>query len=142
MRLLLDRRHAWTGLGRQRRADAQGRLVPRHPSPPAVRMPSGEIVTPGIIDAERLQGFDPDWTLPSVKRPGVRPDIDGSSSAMPSACGWRRGRGRLSDPIEYDAAGETPLEPGDAWPSAAWGRNRQAFRVHTSTGRCSTTTKI
>ncbi|WP_233608251.1 DNA cytosine methyltransferase [Nocardia stercoris] len=41
-------------------------------SPPAVRLPSGEIVTPGITDAERLQGFDPDWTLAAVDVPGVR----------------------------------------------------------------------
>ncbi len=42
-------------------------------SPPAVRLPSGEIVTPGIVDAERLQGFDPDWTAPATDALGVRP---------------------------------------------------------------------
>ena len=32
-------------------------------SPPAIRRQrTREIVTPGITDAERLQGFDPDWT--------------------------------------------------------------------------------
>ena len=41
-------------------------------SPPAVRLPSGEIVTPGLVDAERLQGFDPDWTAPAATVPGLR----------------------------------------------------------------------
>src|ERR1700722_9550381 len=31
-------------------------------SPPAVWQKNGEIVTPGIEDAERLQGFQPGWT--------------------------------------------------------------------------------
>ena len=104
------------------------------PSQPAVRLPSGEIVTPGLVDAERLQGFDPDWTLPSVEVPGLRHShrwkLVGNAVSVRMAS-WVGGR--LNDPIAYDAAGETPLEPGDAWPSAAWGRNRQAFRVHTST---------
>ena len=43
------------------------------PSPPAIWKPkTGEIVTPGISDAERLQGFDADWTLPALEAPGVR----------------------------------------------------------------------
>ncbi len=92
------------------------------PSQPAVRLPSGEIVTPGLVDAERLQGFDPDWTLPSVEVPGLRHShrwkLVGNAVSVRMAS-WVGGR--LSDPIEYDAAGETPLEPGDAWPSAAWG---------------------
>jgi DNA (cytosine-5)-methyltransferase 1 len=33
------------------------------PSPPAIWLPDGRIVTPDIRDAERLQGFDADWTL-------------------------------------------------------------------------------
>ncbi len=37
------------------------------PSPPAVWLPSGEIVTIGLRDAERLQGFPADWTLPAEK---------------------------------------------------------------------------
>jgi DNA (cytosine-5)-methyltransferase 1 len=35
------------------------------PSPPAIWMPSGRIMTPDVRDAERLQGFDADWTAPA-----------------------------------------------------------------------------
>ena len=44
------------------------------PSPPAIWLPDGRIVTPDIRDAERLQGFEPDWTKPTekLKRPGYR----------------------------------------------------------------------
>lgn len=37
------------------------------PSPPAIWMPDGRIVTPHICDAERLQGFRADWTKPAEK---------------------------------------------------------------------------
>jgi DNA (cytosine-5)-methyltransferase 1 len=35
------------------------------PSPPAILLPNGEIVTPDIRDAERLQGFRANWTKPA-----------------------------------------------------------------------------
>ena len=34
-------------------------------SPPAILLPWGEVMTPDIRDAERLQGFAEDWTLPA-----------------------------------------------------------------------------
>jgi DNA (cytosine-5)-methyltransferase 1 len=34
-------------------------------SPPAILLPSGDVVTPDIRDAERLQGFPENWTLPA-----------------------------------------------------------------------------
>ncbi len=102
-------------------------------SPPAVRLPSGEIVTPGLADAERLQGFDPDWTAPATEAPGVRAGHrwrlvgNAVSVRMASWVGHR-----LSAPLEYTADHESPLSSGDTWPSAAWGANRKAFRVHES----------
>ena len=43
------------------------------PSPPAIWNPQdGSITTPEIRDAERFQGFDPDWTLPALEIEGVR----------------------------------------------------------------------
>jgi DNA (cytosine-5)-methyltransferase 1 len=36
------------------------------PSPPAIWFPSGLIATPDIRDAERMQGFPTDWTLPAA----------------------------------------------------------------------------
>ena len=57
------------------------------PSPPAVwirdRQPGNAIVTPSISDAEHLQGFPRDWTLPAAT---IRPCglLGGSSSGTPS----------------------------------------------------------
>lgn len=43
------------------------------PSPPAIWSPrDGSITTPDIRDAERLQGFEPDWTRPALDIEGVR----------------------------------------------------------------------
>ena len=103
-------------------------------SPPAVRLPSGEIVTPGLVDAERLQGFDPDWTAPAALVPGLRNShrwkLVGNAVSVRMASWVGR---RLLEPADYERGIETPMKPGDAWPVAAWGSNRQAFRVHTST---------
>ncbi len=102
-------------------------------SPPAVRLPSGEIVTPGLVDAERLQGFDPDWTAPATDAPGVRTGHrwrlvgNAVSVRMASWVGHR-----LTNRIDYSPDHQSPLRPGDPWPSAAWGANRRAFRVHES----------
>ncbi|MDV8058259.1 MULTISPECIES: DNA cytosine methyltransferase [unclassified Rhodococcus (in: high G+C Gram-positive bacteria)] len=103
-------------------------------SPPAVRLPSGEIVTPGIIGAERLQGFDPDWTLPAVQQPGVRSGhrwkLVGNAVSVRMASWAARA---LDDPKPYDASGDVALLPGQAWPTAAWGRDRTSFKVAVST---------
>ncbi|MDV6232394.1 DNA cytosine methyltransferase [Rhodococcus cercidiphylli] len=103
-------------------------------SPPAVRLPSGEIVTPGIIGAERLQGFDPDWTLPAVQQPGVRSGhrwkLVGNAVSVRMASWATRA---LDDPKPYDASGDVALLPGQAWPTAAWGRDRTSFKVAVST---------
>src|SRR5439155_6074663 len=43
------------------------------PSPPAIRLPIDRIIlTPDIRDAERLQGFSADWTLPALEGDTVR----------------------------------------------------------------------
>lgn len=73
------------------------------PSPPAVLMPDGRIIKPGIRDVERLQGFEPGWTTPaeSVVRASARWGLLGSAVTVPVA-EWV-GR-RLSEPGEYDKA--------------------------------------
>jgi DNA (cytosine-5)-methyltransferase 1 len=70
------------------------------PSPPAVLMPDGRIVKPGIRDAERLQGFDADWTEPaeSAGRASARWGLVGSAVSVPVA-EWI-GR-RLAEPGDY-----------------------------------------
>ena len=54
------------------------------PSPPAIWLPDGRIVTPEIRDAERLQGFEDDWTVPAGEV--VRPDLSTGNS---SETRWR-----------------------------------------------------
>lgn len=103
-------------------------------SPPAVRLPAGDIVTPGITDGERLQGFDPDWTLPALAAPGVRSGHrwkligNAVSVRMASWVGYR-----LAHPLPHAGADELELSRGQRWPNAAWGRDRRAFRVSVST---------
>ncbi|WP_082876056.1 DNA cytosine methyltransferase [Nocardia pseudobrasiliensis] len=102
-------------------------------SPPAVRLPSGEIVTPGITDAERLQGFSRDWTTPALDAAGVRSGhrwkLVGNAVSVRMAT-WIGGR--LAASADAALPDELPLS-GQPWPGAAWGRDGQAYRVPVST---------
>ncbi|WP_036566898.1 DNA cytosine methyltransferase [Nocardia sp. BMG51109] len=102
-------------------------------SPPAVRLPSGEIVTPGITDVERLQGFSPGWTEPAPAAPGVRQGhrwkLVGNAVSVRMAS-WVGGR--LADPAVDIVPDDLPL-PADRWPAAAWGRAGIRHRVGVST---------
>jgi DNA (cytosine-5)-methyltransferase 1 len=71
------------------------------PSPPAILLPDGRLIKPGIRDAERLHGFDPGWTEPArtVARDSARWGLVGSAVSVPVA-EWI-GR-RLVAPGEYD----------------------------------------
>jgi DNA (cytosine-5)-methyltransferase 1 len=101
-------------------------------SPPAVRLPSGEIVTPGIVDVERLQGFSRDWTAPALTVPGVRAGhrwkLVGNAVSVRMAT-WVGGR--LADP-SGEAMPEDGVLSGQRWPTAAWGRAGTAYRVPVS----------
>jgi DNA (cytosine-5)-methyltransferase 1 len=95
------------------------------PSPPAIRMPNGSLVLPDIRDAERLQGFEPDWTKPAettTRRKGVRWKLVGNAVSVPVAK-WVGDR--LSDPRKYTGASDERLERGKPWPRAAWGEEGQ-----------------
>jgi DNA (cytosine-5)-methyltransferase 1 len=100
------------------------------PSPPAIWMPTGEIVQPDIRDAERLQGFRANWTKPAelVARPSSRWKLVGNAVSVPVA---RWIGERLRDPHEYVTLWDAPLRPGAAWPRAAWnmGDGRSVSRV-------------
>jgi DNA (cytosine-5)-methyltransferase 1 len=94
------------------------------PSPPAIWNPDdGSITTPDIRDAERLQGFDADWTLPALEAEGVRSGhrwkLVGNAVSVPVA---RWIGERLACPGAFDESriGET-VRPGVAWPRAAFG---------------------
>ncbi|GGK69522.1 DNA cytosine methyltransferase [Nocardia camponoti] len=102
-------------------------------SPPAVRLPAGELVTPGITDAERLQGFAADWTAPATNAAGVRGGhrwkLVGNAVSVRMAS-WLGEQ--LASPGEALTLGE-PLSPGSPWPRAAWGHAGTVYRVDVST---------
>jgi DNA (cytosine-5)-methyltransferase 1 len=87
-------------------------------SPPAILLPSGNVVTPDIRDAERLQGFPEDWTLPaeSVARASLRWSLVGNAVSVPVAQ-WLGTR--LAGPGAYDPARDVQLAGAGSWPRAA-----------------------
>lgn len=90
-------------------------------SPPAIWFPDGdpEIVKPDLRDAERMQGFDADWTKPAeeVTRKGHRWKLVGNAVTV-NVAAWL-GR-RLADPGSYDDAADQAIAPGARWPRAAY----------------------
>jgi DNA (cytosine-5)-methyltransferase 1 len=100
------------------------------PSPPAILFPSGEIVTPDLRDAERMQGFKADWTRPAeqVTRRSFRWKLVGNAVTV-HVSAWI-GR-RLATPGQYDGAWDPQLPKGSPWPRAAWnvGYGRHAAQV-------------
>jgi len=99
-------------------------------SPPAVQLSaSGGLVTPGLGDAERLQGFPACWTAPAVSagraRVGHRWKLVGNAVSVPVA-EWLGHR--LVDPVDYHGGTDRGLQPGDSWPAAAWGGAGVAWR--------------
>lgn len=89
------------------------------PSPPAIRFRDGFIGTPSLRDAERLQGFDADWTAPAAEAGLARArwKLVGNAVSVPVAK-WVAER--LREPTPYDARNDAEIE-GTRWPTAAWG---------------------
>lgn len=96
------------------------------PSPPAVVLPSGEVVKPDLRDAERLQGFEPGWTSASsnVMRPGHRWKLVGNAVTV-DVVAWIGER--LRNPGSYDPTGDPLLLRRGSWPRAAWGKGGERF---------------
>ena len=112
------------------------------PSPPAVLLPTGRVVTPTIEVIERLQGFPARWTWNKSRNAHrYRWHLVGNAVSVPVA-EWL---GRcLEKPGLYDASSDTPLDPHDRWPKAAWymGSDRHAasiseYPIRKSPGRLS-----
>ena len=97
------------------------------PSPPAVLLPSGRVVTPSIEAAERLQGFPARWTsvLRARKRKRYRWHLVGNAVSVPVAK-WIGGR--ILAPGTYDQYADAPLEEGQSWPIAAYKVDKQRMR--------------
>lgn len=95
------------------------------PSPPAVWMRGDRrapLVTPDLRDAERLQGFEADWTAPAVDEPrrrnGPRWKLVGNAVSVPVSSWLGR---QLALPASHWSGGETERNPSRPWPNAAWG---------------------
>jgi DNA (cytosine-5)-methyltransferase 1 len=104
------------------------------PSPPAIwRAGTKCVVTPDLRDAERLQGFLPDWTAPADIVPGRRRTdrwkLVGNAVSVPVA---RWIGERLAVNESYDASGDDSLSDGERWPYAAWGRRGRRARADVS----------
>jgi len=101
------------------------------PSPPAIMLPSGKVITPDIRDAERLQGFHTDWTEPAeaVAKSSIRWNLIGNAITVPVA-GWL-GR-RLSDPAPYDSERDTEFRQNGSWPRAGRFDGKRRWRVEIS----------
>lgn len=102
------------------------------PSPPAIWLPDGRIVTPDIRDAERLQGFRTNWTRPAVEvgRAGFRWKLVGNAVSVPVAK-WIGDRLARFDPDEYWDDHDGIVR--GAWPNAAYSSDGCALRVDVST---------
>lgn len=102
------------------------------PSPPAVLMPDGRIIKPGIRDAERLQGFGADWTRPAeaVAPASARWGLVGSAVSVPVArwLGYR-----LASPGVYRPGAEGGFPGHGKAPRAAYfdGKRRAAVSIGT-----------
>jgi len=101
------------------------------PSPPAILMPDGNIIKPDIRDAERMQGFDADWTFhaETVAKSSSRWSLVGSAVSVPVS---RWLGSRLKKPGEFD-----PVRCGDfpetgKLPRAACGDHRGRCAVQIS----------
>lgn len=101
------------------------------PSPPAILMPDGAVITPDIRDAERLQGFPAGWTAPAgdVARPSFRWSLVGNAVTVPVA-EWL-GR-RLRWPGRYDRGRDRLPFSGPPWPQAA--RGEDGLRIEVDVG--------
>jgi DNA (cytosine-5)-methyltransferase 1 len=100
------------------------------PSPPAILMPDGRLIKPGLEDVERLQGFEPGWTTPAetVARPASRWGLLGSAVSVPVARWLGQ---RLSHPGVYDVSHDQGFPLSGKAPRAARfdGRQRHAVDI-------------
>ena len=105
------------------------------PSPPAVWVrghgPGNAIVTPSISDAEHLQGFPKDWTLPAATsgRSGPRWKLVGNAvTVRVAACLGQH----LAEPASPLPVIEIEMGLAAKWPTAAWGRDGRRWLVPVS----------
>lgn len=99
------------------------------PSPPAIWFrSSGLIGTPSICDAERLQGFPPQWTssFGETLRENYRWKLVGNALPVPFAS-WLASR--ISSPSEADLSDREKPWAERVWPNAAYNMGNCIMRV-------------
>jgi len=89
------------------------------PSPPAVLLTDGNVVTPTIDAAEKLQGFPGGWTRPAVKNGHARRRWTYVGNAVTVNVARWIGE-RLAFPKSYDAQKDIEWKRNQPWPNAAW----------------------
>ena len=101
------------------------------PSPPAIVLPNGDIVTPSIEDAERLQGFRKGWTKPaeSVARRGFRWRLIGNAVSVPVAK-WIGAR--LATPRPLNLTDITEVSKEGSLPQVAWSESGRILTANVS----------
>jgi len=108
------------------------------PSPPAILFPDGRLGTPDLRDAERMQGFPPNWTKPaeSVVRSSHRWKMIGNAVTV-DVFEWIGRRLRNPDSSGRSCGGWSLEARSGGWPSAGWnvgegrfGTNLSAFPIY------------
>lgn len=101
------------------------------PSAPAVLLPNGDVVTPNIRDAERLQGFPANWTKPAerVAKKGARWKLVGNAVSVQAAAWVGRRLAKPGRPLEFAT---TAMGHSKRWPSAAWNVDGGRYAVGAS----------
>jgi DNA (cytosine-5)-methyltransferase 1 len=103
------------------------------PSPPAILFPDGNIGTPHIEDAERLQGFPRRWTEPAleVAKASARWRLLGNAVSV-NVSTWVAERLVAQPEGRFSSARQSRLIEGK-WPAAAWGRKGERVAVELTT---------
>jgi len=105
------------------------------PSPPAIwfRKRKGFIGLPDLRDAERLQGFPSDWTLPAERvlgRAGFRWKMVGNAVSVPVAKWFAE---RLCHPMSFKPDDLVEPHTSERWPSACYRDGAKVFGVRVGT---------
>ncbi len=106
------------------------------PSPPAILLSDGRVIKPSLVDAERLQGFEPidgePWTLPAerVAKTAARWGLVGSAVSVPVSK-WIGGR--ILKPAAYDVVRDRTFPEVGKLPRAARFDGSQRYGVEIGT---------
>jgi DNA (cytosine-5)-methyltransferase 1 len=102
------------------------------PSPPAILFPDGRVMKPDLRDAERMQGFETDWTKAAerVARRGHRWKLVGNAVTVDVA-EWLGSR--LARPGKFIPIDAGRVIPDRSWPRAAWNVGNGRYTTELST---------